>query len=447
MKQDTGGTVTLQAATSGTATATVPAIAGVVSVELKGADIASATTTDLSTATGDFVDVTGTTTITGLGTLAAGIERTVRFTGALTLTHNATSLILPGAANITTAANDRAIFRSLGSGNWLCVSYNKASGAAVVSGGLTNFTESTGTYSTQTYVRLIATNAATDVNAIFSPKGTGYISAQLPDGTATGGNQRGSRAIDLQLQRGAADRVASGTRSCVIGGYGNKASGFDSIAIAGNYNTVTAKQAIVGGANCTASGPYAVCFGFSSTASGYYSVAIGKYCTADFYGSVAFGKSSNCRGTSCFAFSSGAFSASGGAQVRAYVLRKQTTDNTAGQAITTDGNAASSTNQVVLKNNSCITFRALISVVRTDATSGWTNRSSWVAQGAAARDANAASTIVTTVTPTVISNTPGYTLAVDADTTNGCLRFKATGATGHTLNWVVHVEISESTTT
>lgn len=101
----------------------------------KGSDIASATTTDIGAATGEFVDVTGTTTITGLGTIAAGIVRTVRFTGALTLTHNATSLILPGGANITTAANDRAIFRSLGSGNWLCVAYIKASGLPVVLGG------------------------------------------------------------------------------------------------------------------------------------------------------------------------------------------------------------------------------------------------------------------------------------------------------------------------
>lgn len=97
----------------------------------KGADIASATTTDIGAATGEFVDVTGTTTITGLGTIAAGIVRTVRFTGALTLTHNATSLILPSSANILTAANDRATFRSLGSGNWICVNYTKANGSPI----------------------------------------------------------------------------------------------------------------------------------------------------------------------------------------------------------------------------------------------------------------------------------------------------------------------------
>lgn len=101
----------------------------------KGADIASATTTDLSTATGDFVDVTGTTTITGLGTAPAGYPVTVRFTGALLLTYNATSLILPGSASITTANGDTAIFRSLGSGNWKCISYTKQSGAAVVVAG------------------------------------------------------------------------------------------------------------------------------------------------------------------------------------------------------------------------------------------------------------------------------------------------------------------------
>jgi hypothetical protein len=97
----------------------------------KGSDIASATTTDIGAATAEFVDVTGTTTITGLGTIAAGIVRTLRFTGALTLTHNGTSLILPTGANITTAANDTAEFRSLGSGNWLCTQYKTQTGTAV----------------------------------------------------------------------------------------------------------------------------------------------------------------------------------------------------------------------------------------------------------------------------------------------------------------------------
>lgn len=94
--------------------------------EAKGSDIASATTTDIGAATGNYIDVTGTTTITGLGTIQAGTRRIVRFTGALTLTHNGTSLILPNATNITTVASDVACFISLGSGNWRCVWYTRS---------------------------------------------------------------------------------------------------------------------------------------------------------------------------------------------------------------------------------------------------------------------------------------------------------------------------------
>lgn len=135
-----GSGLTLAAGTlsaSGAVTS-VNGASGVVSLNggylgVKGADIASATTTDLATATGDWVDVTGTATITALGTVAAGIERLVRFTGILTLTYNATSLILPTSANITTANGDFARFRSLGSGNWACVGYQRRSGASLAS--------------------------------------------------------------------------------------------------------------------------------------------------------------------------------------------------------------------------------------------------------------------------------------------------------------------------
>lgn len=95
------------------------------------ANVASATTTDLSTATGHYVPITGSVTITALGTEVAGIGYCVYFVAAPLLTHNGTSLILPGAANIQAAAGDTAYFVSLGSGNWRCTMYQKASGAAV----------------------------------------------------------------------------------------------------------------------------------------------------------------------------------------------------------------------------------------------------------------------------------------------------------------------------
>ncbi len=95
--------------------------------QAQGADVASATTIDLGAiADGNYVHITGTTTITGFGTVAAGIERTLVFTGILTLTHNATSLILRTGANRTTAAGDVGVFVSEGSGNWREKTYHAA---------------------------------------------------------------------------------------------------------------------------------------------------------------------------------------------------------------------------------------------------------------------------------------------------------------------------------
>jgi hypothetical protein len=95
--------------------------------------IASAATTDLGSKEAGYLSISGTTTITAFGTVSAGIRKYIKFDGALTLTHNGTSLILPGAANITTAAGDVALMESLGSGNWRCLFYSKASGQPVTS--------------------------------------------------------------------------------------------------------------------------------------------------------------------------------------------------------------------------------------------------------------------------------------------------------------------------
>ena len=93
------------------------------------ATLASATTTDLATANSNIVSITGTTTITSFGSSATTTNPLyfIRFTGALTLTHNATSLISPTGANITTVAGDCAIVKYEGSGNWRVVNYQGGS--------------------------------------------------------------------------------------------------------------------------------------------------------------------------------------------------------------------------------------------------------------------------------------------------------------------------------
>lgn len=104
----------------------------------KGADVASATAMTVGSVAGFMHDITGTTEIQGLDTIAAGIHKVLQFDGALTLVHNATSFILPGGANITTAAGDRAWFISEGSGNWRCLMYTTAATGAYVTASTTS---------------------------------------------------------------------------------------------------------------------------------------------------------------------------------------------------------------------------------------------------------------------------------------------------------------------
>lgn len=101
--------------------------------QAKAPNIASASTTDLGSMAGNYAHITGTTTITALGSAISGAWREVTFDAALTLTHNGTSLILPTAANITTAAGDCALFIADGTvgsstNNWRCVNYQRANG-------------------------------------------------------------------------------------------------------------------------------------------------------------------------------------------------------------------------------------------------------------------------------------------------------------------------------
>ncbi|MDP7367681.1 MAG: hypothetical protein QGH83_10540 [Candidatus Pacebacteria bacterium] len=95
----------------------------------KGSDIASASPTVIGT-DGDYFDVTGTTGFSAF-TVAANRLFTLQFDDALTMTHHATNLDLPGEANITTAAGDVAQFFSTGTNTVQCVNYTRADGTPI----------------------------------------------------------------------------------------------------------------------------------------------------------------------------------------------------------------------------------------------------------------------------------------------------------------------------
>jgi hypothetical protein len=91
------------------------------------ADIASAATTDIGVQNTSFLRVTGTTTITSFGTSYRG-PRFLTFAGAVTLT-NSSTLVLPGGADITTAAGDSLIVipgaTSGTADKWVVMAYQK----------------------------------------------------------------------------------------------------------------------------------------------------------------------------------------------------------------------------------------------------------------------------------------------------------------------------------
>lgn len=353
----------------------------------------------------------------------------------------------------------------------------------------------------------------TNADIALVAKGTGATLAQVPDGTASGGDKRGIYATDLQKTRLSADQVASGPNSFIGGGDRNKATGSNSGICAGVLNSVTQQHsAILGGSTNTVSGQTAVvvggssntassnnsfvgggqsniaqtnthatvCGGNSNTASGQYSfVGGGSGNTASDILANVFGGASNIssaahatiaggRGgvaNSTYSFIAGSnkgttrsiigytvFPASnvpiadvsGVTQSALLLLGRETTTATA-TVLTSNGSAASTTNQVILPNNSAYSFSGEVIAGVT----GGGDTARWTINGAIKRGANAASTtMVGTATVTMTHNDAGaaaWVVAVTADTTNGGIAVTVTGAAATTIRWVCRVFTTEMT--
>lgn len=146
-----------------------------------------------------------------------------------------------------------------------------------------NFTESNYLFNSKYGVKLLARNdAQPDVDFVLSSKGSGGILAQQPDGTATGGDNRGTAAIDLQLSRGLSSQVASGNFSVIAGGYWNEASNNHTSIGGGSNNTAFGSYSCIpGGKSNTANGFASAAFGANNESNGMFSTASGNYTTAD----------------------------------------------------------------------------------------------------------------------------------------------------------------------
>lgn len=121
---------------TGTSVAVASTPDSVAALWQRGTDIASAATLSLPATGGGVFNITGTTGISAISSAQGGRTVKLRFAGACVLTHNATSFILPGAVNRTTAAGDMMEFindaaADASGSNWRCFNYETASGSSL----------------------------------------------------------------------------------------------------------------------------------------------------------------------------------------------------------------------------------------------------------------------------------------------------------------------------
>jgi hypothetical protein len=307
-----------------------------------------------------------------------------------------------------------------------------------------------GTYiNGQTYVAAISGTALT-LSQVASGSGTATLSFFTPHGVVVGGGNNQATGSYSFIGGGgdagtAANRnVASGDWSFVGGGTRNVASAVGSFIGGGGTQTGFASantasgevSAIVGGLgnNASATGS-SIIGGYQNQASGLMSAVLG-------------GRRGTTRGIVGNIVSSASnipiFDAVGVSQAGLLILGVQTTDATA-TALRSDASAASTTNQVILPNNSAYYFKGSCIANVTGAANG----AAWSFEGAIMRGANAASTVLID-TPSInrVAASAGattWTIALTADTTNGGLTVTVTGVAATTIRWVAKVETTEVT--
>ncbi len=286
-------------------------------------------------------------------------------------------------------------------------------------------------------VQFAAKGSATNIGIALTPKGTGYISAHVPDGTAAGGNARGARAVDLQTQRSAAGSVASGARAFIGAGDGNTASGADSGVVSGLGCTASGQRAIAGGSFCVASGLGSVAFGAGSTASNTGSVAVGSSCAANGTASHASGLGAIAHLGAMRAHGSGGLTFSEALQEFALVLGGVTTTNS--EVILSLGVPG----RPVLRANS--TWCGVLHIIGARSTGAAI--ASYHRQVTINRTGNTTS-IVGAINVIGADEAAGTSVNITADDTNEALSVGVTGVASQTWRWgaVFHgVEILHGT--
>jgi hypothetical protein len=367
-----------------------------------------------------------------------GNSATGNYSGALSgYTNSATGffgLVVGGQSNSTTSGS--AVTTQSGTMNGTTAVTLSGSNANIRVGQFITGTSIAGF----TYVAAISgTSLTLSQNA--SGSSTSTLSFFTPHGVVVGGGNNQATGSYSFIGGGgdagtAANRnVASGDWSTVGGGRANTASGAASFIGGGTSMTASGSNSVaVGGASHNVSGSFAAAVGgFANSPSG-----VGSFVTGNR------GNARTITGINTFSGWTVIDTNFGSAQSSLLILGKQTTDATA-TALTSEGSAAGTTNQVILPNNSAYFFRGEVVSGKTAGgdTKGWT------IEGVIKRGANAASTALVGI-PTVTSTyadlgAATWDIAVTADTTNGGLRVTFTGQAATTIRTVCQIRTTEMT--
>jgi hypothetical protein len=300
-----------------------------------------------------------------------------------------------------------------------------------------------------TYVSAISGTSLT-LSQVATGSSTSTLSFYTPHGVVVGGGNNTATGSYSFIGGGgdagtAANRnTASGDWGVVAGGRNNTASGIASFVGGGGFTGVDAGSNVASGTCSTISGGFgnaasgigsSITGGFQNIANSTLSICVGgrRSTTRSIIGNTVFSASEN-----------PIADAQGVSQAALLVLAIQTTDATA-TVLRSNTQSATTTNQVILPNNSAYFFTGEVVAGVT----GGGNTKGWTIEGVIKRGANAASTALVG-TPTVTSmyadvGAATWTIAVTADTTNGGLAVTFTGQASTTIRTVAKISTVEMT--
>ena len=287
---------------------------------------------------------------------------------------------------------------------------------------------------------------AANIGIALSPKGTGSITAQVPDGTLAGGNARGANSVDLQTVRSLITQIASGAGAIALGS-NNISSSNQSIAI-GNLCSSSGSQSIVMGQNCSASGSQSIAMGINIANTNNYSIGIGVASTVS-GGGVSLGQNHSCTGSMAVTLGQSGVAnknnqlafgfSSAGNQLSFLGLLGTTVDATPLELLC--GGAANA--RATIPNST--TWAADIDIVARS--SGGTDNAYFKRRLLIQKGTTAGSTalvgsveLVSTITSTGAST---WTVNLSGDTTNGALKIEVTGIAATNIRWVAKVSLVE----